>query len=407
MRNMRRFFILIIPITGLFALSFSGYAAATEDLFTSSIFFPAGTFTTSIEGPACDPDGNLYAVNYNHKGTIGLVTPEGKGSIFAELPSGSVGNGIRFDSRGSMLIADYTGHNILQVNMKTREVSVFASESAMSQPNDIAITRNDILFASDPNWSAKSGRVWRITPDGRAALAASGLGTTNGIEVSPDDRILYVNESSTCNVLAFDIAQDGELSNKRLLINLPNTTLDGMRCDVFGNLYVTRMGSEGAIAVVTPEGKLLRDVRLIGKSPSNISFGGPDGRTCYVTMANDGSIETFRSDVPGWSWKLFQERKELFVAERSESPRTFTLSGNFPNPFNSSTVIEYTLRSDAAVELAIFNMSGQRVDVLGRGMEKAGKHSVSWNAGNLPSGVYFAHMKAGGTAISHKITLLR
>ncbi|MHB9031374.1 MAG: SMP-30/gluconolactonase/LRE family protein, partial [Candidatus Latescibacterota bacterium] len=246
--------LFLLVITLFTGISSSGHTAVNEDLFTSRIFFPGGKFTTSIEGPACDPQGNLYAVNYTRKGTIGLVTPGGQGSLFVELPAGSTGNGIRFNSRGYMLIADYSGHNVLQVNMQTRAVSVLAHESTMSQPNDIAITRNDIVFASDPNWSAKTGRVWRVMPGGKATLAASGLGTTNGIEVSPDERTLYVSESSTYNVIAFDISPVGELSNKRLFINLPNTTLDGMRCDTAGNLYVTRMGTAGTIAIVSPQG---------------------------------------------------------------------------------------------------------------------------------------------------------
>jgi sugar lactone lactonase YvrE len=398
------FFLIAAFFTGICSSAFS---AGAEDLFTSSIFFPGGKFTTGIEGPACDPQGNLYAVNYTRKGTIGLVAPDGQGSLYVELPTGSTGNGIRFDSRGYMLIADYTGHNILQVNIQTREVSVLAHESTMSQPNDIAITGNDLVFASDPNWTAKSGRVWRITPDGAVTLAASGLGTANGIEVSPDERTLYVNESSTGNVLAFDISPSGELGNKRVLINLPNTTLDGMRCDIAGNLYVSRMGTEGAIAIVSSQGTLLREVTLTGKKPSNITFGGSDGRTCYVTMADNGSIETFRSDTPGQSWKIFQDRLTVRVAENSHSPQPFALIGSFPNPFNSSTVIEYILHRDAPLELALFNMAGQRIAVLRNGPERAGRHSVSWNAGNLPSGVYFIRLKADGAAASRRITLVR
>ena len=67
-----------------------------------------------IEGPAIDAKGNLYAVNFAKLGTIGIVTPTGEASIYVELPEGSVGNGIRFDKKGYMYIADYTMHNILR-----------------------------------------------------------------------------------------------------------------------------------------------------------------------------------------------------------------------------------------------------------------------------------------------------
>ena len=77
-----------------------------SDLYKSSDFTAVNSFTSGAEGPAVDTDGNLYAVNFAKEGTIGKITPTGNGSIFIELPNGSVGNGIRFNSRGDMLIAE-------------------------------------------------------------------------------------------------------------------------------------------------------------------------------------------------------------------------------------------------------------------------------------------------------------
>ena len=125
-------------------------------LYVSSELTPPGGFTAGIEGPACDADGILYAVNYAHQGTIGRVTPKGDCSIFVELPKGSTGNRIRFHSSGDMLVADYTGHNILRINMQSRAISVYAHEQTMNQPNDIAIAANDTVYASDPNWAKKT-----------------------------------------------------------------------------------------------------------------------------------------------------------------------------------------------------------------------------------------------------------
>ena len=128
------------------------------ELFISHPFTERDGFTSGIEGPACDADGNLYAVNYARQHTIGKVTPAGKCSVFVELPNGSIGNGIRFDSAGAMLIADYTNHNILKVDMGTQEIGIYAHEPTMNQPNDIAIGSNDIVYASDPNWAESTGR---------------------------------------------------------------------------------------------------------------------------------------------------------------------------------------------------------------------------------------------------------
>ena len=275
---------------------------------TTSLFTERNTFTAGIEGPACDSHGNLYAVNFAKQGTIGVVTPEGVGYIFLELPEGSIGNGIRFDSHGHMLIADYTGHNVLKANMRTRKVTVLAHEPRMNQPNDICITEDDVVFASDPNWETEKGQVWRVDTDGKTTLVAEDMGTTNGIEVAPDEGTLYVNESVHRRIWAFDL-KDGLLTNKRLLIEFPDHGLDGMRCDVEGRLYVTRYG-KGTIVVLSPKGEILREIDLHGAKPSNLCFGGEDGCTVYVTLADQGNVETFKVDVPGREWVLNQRSQK-------------------------------------------------------------------------------------------------
>ena len=276
-----------------------------EELFVSQEFTPVNGFTSGIEGPACDAAGNLYAVNYERQHTIGKVTPDGTASVFVELPTGSIGNGIRFNSEGFMFIADYTNHNVLKVDMDTRNITVHAHEPTMNQPNDIAIGANDILYASDPNWGASTGQIWRVDTDGEVTLLEANMGTTNGIEVSPDEKLLYVNESAQRNIWTYDLSAEGEISNKRLLIQFPDFGMDGMRCDIEGNLYVTRHG-KGTVAKLSPAGEVLLEVQLTGKLCSNVAFGGPDGRTCYVTMADRGNVEVFRADLPGRSWQLFQ-----------------------------------------------------------------------------------------------------
>jgi sugar lactone lactonase YvrE len=274
-------------------------------MFTSEIFTPMHGFTSGIEGPACDKDGNLYAVNFNRQHTIGMVTPGGLSSVFLELPNSSIGNGIRFNRTGTMFIADYVNHNILRVDMATRELEIFTHEPAMYQPNDIAISANDILYASDPNWPDSTGQIWRIDIDGATTLLETEMGTTNGIEVSPDENILYVNESVQRRIWAYDLSLKGEISRKRLLIQFPDFGMDGMRTDVDGRLYVTRYG-KGTVVILSPDGQVEREIQLHGEKCTNIAFGGKDGRTCYVTIADHGNIECFRTDTPGRSWQLAQ-----------------------------------------------------------------------------------------------------
>lgn len=221
---------------------------------------PEGTFTLGIEGPAVDKDGNLYAVNYAKQGTIGMIRPDGTHDIFVTLPEGSVGNGIRFDKNGFMYVADYTGHNIFRVDLQTKEFFVFAHDSTMNQPNDIAIAPNGILYASDPDWKSGTGKLWMITSDGLITCIETGMGTVNGIEVCPDGKWLYVGESLERRVLAFSINEDGTLGNRQIFCTFPDFGLDGMRCDVKGNLYITRY-DKGTVVVFSPEGKLLKEIQ--------------------------------------------------------------------------------------------------------------------------------------------------
>ena len=182
---------------------------AADAPFVATTLTEAKSFTAEAEGPACDREGNVYAVSFARKPTIGRIRPDGNGEVFLEMPSGSLANGIRFDQKGMMYVADYIGHNILRIDPKTRKLEVFAHDPAMNQPNDIAISSRGTLWASDPDWKGSRGQLWRIDPDRRITRIATGMGTTNGIEVSPDGRTLYVNETVQRNVWAFDIQSDG------------------------------------------------------------------------------------------------------------------------------------------------------------------------------------------------------
>lgn len=277
-----------------------------EELFVATPLTQPGGFTEGIEGPACDAAGNIYAVNFARQQTIGRVTPEGEATVYVTLPGNSVGNGLRLDRDGFLYVADYTEHNVLRIDPRTLAITVFAHNPQMNQPNDLAINDSGVLFASDPNWSDGTGQLWRIDRDGSTHRLASDMGTTNGIEISPDGKTLYVNESVQRNVWAFTITPGGELADKRLLRQFPDFGFDGMRADVDGNLYITRHG-KGTVVVLSPEGKIIREIDVLGSRPSNLCFGGPDGRTVYVTEVDHQRIVQFRVDRPGLAWQRWQQ----------------------------------------------------------------------------------------------------
>lgn len=255
-----------------------------------------GVFTSDIEGPAVGPDGALYVVNFGHNGSIGRVVPKagrGQATLFVDLPAGSVGNGIRFAADGTMRVADKAGRKLLKVDPTTAAVTTLAELPGSTGPNDVALDAAGRAYLSDPNWDTQTGRLWRVDPDGKVHLLEDGMGTTNGVEVSPDGRRLYVNESMQRVVWVYDL-NDGVPSNKRVLHRFDDFGLDGMRCDPQGNLYIARYDA-GQVAVVAPDGKLLRTIALKGRKASNVTF---DGAQVYVTLQDRGAIETFYVDPP-------------------------------------------------------------------------------------------------------------
>jgi gluconolactonase len=248
-------------------------------------------FTHNIEGPAYDKKGNLFVVNFQKDGTIGKVEADGKCSLFAELPAGSTANAIRFTRKQTMLLADFTGHNVLELNPKTKKVSVYCHNDRFNQPNDLTINAQGQVFLSDPDWQNNTGQLWRIDTDKKAVLLEDSMGTTNGIELSPDGKILYVNESMQRNVWQYKVDEKGNVSNKKLLISFPDFGLDGMKCDKQGNLYITRY-DKGSVTVLSPEGEIIREIKSKGLKVSNIALK-PDGKSGVITLQDRGCLEKF------------------------------------------------------------------------------------------------------------------
>jgi hypothetical protein len=95
------------------------------------------------------------------------------------------------------------------------------------------------------------------------------------------------------------------------------------------------------------------------------------------------------------------------VENQMPMPAGSVLSQNYPNPFNASTTISYSLPQAGPLELAIYNIAGQRVATLFEGTQEAGEHRVVWDARNAPSGVYFYRLVAGGECETKRMLLLK
>jgi len=302
-RRARRFIAASLLVCAAFI---AGPSDAAEDaLFASKRITPLGEYTAGIEGPAVDASGNLYVVNFQTSGNIGkLAAGASRSEFFTSLPAGSIGNGIRFDRDGRMFIADFRKHNVWVIERGETTPRVYFHSDRFHQPNDLAIAADGTLYASDPRFASPAGgQIWRITRGadgkGRGEVMSSPrrLGVTNGIDLSPDGATLYVSESNSRQVWAYRL--DGNrLLDPRLVRGFSDFEVDGLRTDIDGRIYLARL-SAGKIAVIAPGGSLEREVPLLGKQPTNLSFGGPDGRTVFVTQKEGRFIEAFRVDRPG------------------------------------------------------------------------------------------------------------
>jgi signal peptidase len=277
---------------------------AQEAPFQSRQITPAGEYTFGIEGPAVDAKGNLYVVNFGKPGTIGkLPVGASQSELFAVLPEGSIGNAIRFDRDGRMYVADYKKHNIFLVSPDGKRVETYFHSDDFNQPNDLTVAADGTIYASDPRWKKHDGQIWRIAKSadgnvvGEKMTADRKMSTTNGIDLSPDGKTLYVGESDTREIWSYRI--DGTmLLSPRLVTRFADFDIDGLRTDISGNLYVARI-LKGTIAVLSPTGKLQQEIGLKAKEPTNLAFGGNDGKTVFVTQRQGGFVESFRADRPG------------------------------------------------------------------------------------------------------------
>jgi sugar lactone lactonase YvrE len=286
------------------AVLIASTVTAQEAPFQSRQITPAGEYTFGIEGPAVDAKGNLYVVNFGKPGTIGkLPVGASQSELFAVLPEGSIGNAIRFDRDGRMYVADYKKHNIFLVSPDGKQVETYFHSDDFNQPNDLTVAADGTIYASDPHWKKHDGQIWRIAKSadgnvvGEKMTADRKMSTTNGIDLSPDGKTLYVGESDTREIWSYRI--DGtRLLSPRLVTRFADFDIDGLRTDISGNLYVARI-LKGTIAVLSPTGKLQREIGLKAKEPTNLAFGGNDGKTVFVTQRQGGFVESFRAERPG------------------------------------------------------------------------------------------------------------
>ncbi|MCP3855358.1 MAG: SMP-30/gluconolactonase/LRE family protein [Actinomycetia bacterium] len=285
------------------------------------------------EGPIAMDDGSVVLVEIA-RGTLSRVTSEGTVEVVAELGGGPNGAAMGPDGKcyvcnnGGMVFtehrgkiypggepADYVGGSIQRVDLETGEV-----ETVYTHAGDVQLRGpNDLVFDRDGGfWFTDHGKHTARSRDMTGVFYAKADGSfieerifplegPNGIGLSPAEDEVYVAETHTGRVWAYELSDPGELVGERrdkpdggrLLRGRPGFFLfDSLAMDADGNVCVATI-VDGGITILSPTGAEPRFVPMPDRITTNICFGGPDLLTAYITLSSTGQLVSTPWDTPG------------------------------------------------------------------------------------------------------------
>jgi gluconolactonase len=217
------------------------------------------------------------------------------------------GNGMAYEADGSLLVCEQVSSQLVRLTPDGhRDLVAFHHDGRyLNSPNDVVVSARDgAIYFTDPNYGRWPGDfgceracelgfqgVFRVPPGGgdcELVVDAGEFEQPNGLCFSPDERVMYVNDSPRTEIKAFDVAAGGRLVNGRVLIGGIGTgetgagSPDGMECDELGNVWCS---GGGGIWVVAPDGERLGIVR-IPEVCGSLAWGGPDRRSLFVTASD-------------------------------------------------------------------------------------------------------------------------
>ena len=298
----------------------SDYIADMEVRVAASLVF--------TEGPAVAADGSVYFSDILGNRIL-KYGPDKQLSVFRQ-PSHRT-NGQTFDRQGRLLHCEGNefglggGRRVSRTDLATGHYEVLTDRFdgvRYNSPNDICVDGRDRIYFTDPCYGDRSQMemeiegVYRIDTDGRVTriLAQPTVQRPNGLAATQDSKRLYVVDSCPVpggnrKVWSFDLDAGGNASNQRLVYDFgAGRGGDGMRLDIEGHLYIAagvmipRHANETAdvppgVYLVSPDGQLKGCIRVHEDVITNLAFGGPDGRTLYITAGK--TLYQTRVDVPG------------------------------------------------------------------------------------------------------------
>ena len=290
-------------------------AAAQQPEIATSVAF--------TEGPAVDRDGNVY---FTEMVSLRIMKLSAAGVLSTFREQSNDANGLLIDPQGRLIACEGAESNrtgvavkfkpqVTRTDVRSGKIEVLADNyqgQPFVGPNDVTIDGKGRLYFTD----LPGGAVYRIDVPGRITriLAAPDIQRPNGIQISPDDRTLYLVEANGTQggarmIRAYDLAADGTVSHMRVHYNFyPGRSADGMSIDTAGNLYASAgmnqlrgtsetLDNKTGVYVISPQGRLLKVIPIPEDFITNNAFGGPDMKTLYVTAGK--TLYKIRNDIAG------------------------------------------------------------------------------------------------------------
>ncbi len=241
------------------------------------------------EGPYWHPDGYLLFSDIPAN-TIYRWTPGTTESKVFMNPSGH-SNGITADSEGNLILAQHDG--MVSVVNGDKKVVVQAQSydgKRLNSPNDVTVASDGTIYFTDPPFGVSDedreltfSGVYMLKPDSEPQLMFDGFDRPNGVVLTSDESTAYVNNTSSGEIMAFDVADNGELINGRDFASVgageESGAADGMVVDVEGRLYST---GPGGIYVFSADGEQIQMIEMPARV-TNMGWGGSENKTLYLT----------------------------------------------------------------------------------------------------------------------------
>jgi gluconolactonase len=254
------------------------------------------------EGPVWLSDGYLLFSDIPAN-RIYQWTRSGDVTVWRE-PSGN-SNGLTQDSQGRLIACEHGNRRVSATETDGTVLSLAEryKDKRLNSPNDVVVKSDGSIYFTDPPYGIQQedreqplNGVYRISPEGTLELLVEDFERPNGLAFSPDESILYIDDSAHRHVRAFDVRTDGTLANSRVIADMNHPqpgSPDGMKMDAEGHLYVA--GATG-IWVFEPNGTRL-GVIVTPERPANCAWGDEDRKSLYITART--SLYRIRVKVPG------------------------------------------------------------------------------------------------------------